>query len=44
VVFTFSLAVLEELTSAEGIRVELNGGGYRSSSHDLIMVPDLDES
>jgi DeoR/GlpR family transcriptional regulator of sugar metabolism len=36
VVFTFSLAVLEELTSAEGIRVELTGGVYRPSSHDLI--------
>src|ERR1700729_2826503 len=36
VVFTFSLAVLEELTSAEDIRVELTGGVYRSSSHDLI--------
>jgi DeoR family fructose operon transcriptional repressor len=36
VVFTFSLAVLEELSSAEGIRVELTGGVYRSSSHDLI--------
>ncbi len=36
VVFTFSLAVLEELTSAEGIRVELSGGVYRASSHDLI--------
>lgn len=36
VVFTFSLAVLEELTSAEGIRVELTGGVYRASSHDLI--------
>jgi DeoR/GlpR family transcriptional regulator of sugar metabolism len=36
VVFTFSLAVLEELTSAEGIRMELTGGVYRSSSHDLI--------
>lgn len=36
VVFTFSLAVLEELTSAEEIRVELTGGSYRSSSHDLI--------
>lgn len=35
-VFTFSLAVLEELTSAEDIRVELTGGVYRSSSHDLI--------
>lgn len=36
VVFTFSLAVLEELSSAEDIRVELTGGVYRSSSHDLI--------
>ena len=36
VVFTFSLAVLEELSSAEHIRVELTGGVYRSSSHDLI--------
>ena len=36
VVFTFSLAVLEELTSAEGIRVELTGGVYRASSHDLV--------
>lgn len=36
VVFTFSLAALEELTSAEGVRVELTGGVYRSSSHDLI--------
>jgi DeoR/GlpR family transcriptional regulator of sugar metabolism len=36
VVFTFSLAVLEELSSADDIRVELTGGVYRSSSHDLI--------
>lgn len=36
VVFTFSLSVLEEFTSAEGIRVELTGGVYRSTSHDLI--------
>lgn len=36
VVFTFSLSVLEELTSAEQIRVELTGGVYRASSHDLI--------
>jgi DeoR/GlpR family transcriptional regulator of sugar metabolism len=36
VVITFSLAVLEELSSAEEIRVELTGGVYRSSSHDLI--------
>ncbi len=35
-VVTFSLAVLEELASAEGIRVELTGGVYRASSHDLI--------
>jgi DeoR/GlpR family transcriptional regulator of sugar metabolism len=35
-VITFSLAVLEELASAEEIRVELTGGVYRSSSHDLI--------
>lgn len=35
-VFTFSLAVLEELASAEEIRVELTGGVYRSTSHDLI--------
>jgi DeoR/GlpR family transcriptional regulator of sugar metabolism len=36
VVITFSLAVLEELASAEELRVELTGGVYRSSSHDLI--------
>ena len=36
VVFTFSLSVLEELSSAEHIRVELTGGVYRASSHDLI--------
>ncbi|MBT9330604.1 DeoR/GlpR family DNA-binding transcription regulator [Paracidobacterium acidisoli] len=36
VVFTFSLTVLEELTSAEHVRVELTGGVYRPSSHDLI--------
>lgn len=36
VVFTFSLSVLEELASAENVRVELTGGVYRSSSHDLI--------
>lgn len=36
VVFTFSLAVLEELASAESVRVELTGGVYRASSHDLI--------
>jgi DeoR/GlpR family transcriptional regulator of sugar metabolism len=36
VVVTFSLAVLEELSSAEEIRVELTGGVYRASSHDLV--------
>jgi DeoR/GlpR family transcriptional regulator of sugar metabolism len=35
VVITFSLAVLEELASAEEVRVELTGGVYRASSHDL---------
>lgn len=36
VVVTFSLAVLEELAAVEEIRVELTGGVYRSSSHDLV--------
>jgi len=36
VVFTFSLAVLEELAGAESVRVELTGGTYRASSHDLV--------
>jgi DeoR/GlpR family transcriptional regulator of sugar metabolism len=36
VVFTFSLAVLEELGDCDSVRVELTGGGYRSSSHDLV--------
>jgi len=36
VVITFSLAVLEELSTAEALRVELTGGVYRASSHDLI--------
>jgi DeoR family fructose operon transcriptional repressor len=36
VVVTFSLAVLEELASSEEVRVELTGGVYRASSHDLI--------
>jgi DeoR family fructose operon transcriptional repressor len=36
VVVTFSLAVLEELASADEVRVELTGGVYRASSHDLI--------
>ena len=35
-VITFSLAVLEELASTEDVRVELTGGAYRASSHDLI--------
>jgi DeoR/GlpR family transcriptional regulator of sugar metabolism len=35
-VITFSVAALEELASAEAIRVELTGGIYRASSHDLI--------
>jgi DeoR family fructose operon transcriptional repressor len=36
VVFTFSLAVLEELADCDSLRVELTGGAYRRSSHDLI--------
>jgi DeoR family fructose operon transcriptional repressor len=36
VVVTFSLAVLEELRGSESIRMELTGGTYRGSSHDLI--------
>jgi DeoR/GlpR family transcriptional regulator of sugar metabolism len=36
VVVTFSLAVLEELAGCDSIRVELTGGAYRRSSHDLI--------
>jgi DeoR family fructose operon transcriptional repressor len=35
-VFTFSLAVLEELSGCESVRVELTGGTYRRSSHDLV--------
>ena len=35
-VLTFSLAVLEELMAIESVRVELTGGMYRPSSHDLI--------
>lgn len=35
-VFTFSLAALEELASADSVRVELTGGVYRASSHDLV--------
>jgi len=36
VVFTFSLAVLEELAESGSVRVELTGGTYRASSHDLV--------
>lgn len=36
VVVTFSLAVLEELAGIDSVRVELTGGAYRRSSHDLI--------
>jgi DeoR/GlpR family transcriptional regulator of sugar metabolism len=36
VVFTFSLAVLEELAGCDSVRVELTGGAYRRTSHDLI--------
>lgn len=35
-VITFSVAVLEELAAAHGVRVELTGGVYRGSSHDLV--------
>ena len=35
-VSTFSLAVLEELSGCESVRVELTGGTYRRSSHDLV--------
>jgi DeoR/GlpR family transcriptional regulator of sugar metabolism len=35
-VFTFSLAVLEELSGCDSVRVELTGGTYRASSHDLV--------
>jgi len=35
-VFTFSLAALEELAGSDTVRVELTGGTYRRSSHDLI--------
>jgi DeoR/GlpR family transcriptional regulator of sugar metabolism len=35
-VFTFSLAVLEELSGCDSVRVELTGGVYRRSSHDLV--------
>jgi DeoR family fructose operon transcriptional repressor len=35
-VITFSLAVLEELLGCDSVRVELTGGTYRRSSHDLV--------
>jgi DeoR/GlpR family transcriptional regulator of sugar metabolism len=35
-VVTFSLAALEELSGSDSVRVELTGGFYRRSSHDLI--------
>lgn len=35
-VFTFSLAALEELAGSDSVRVELTGGTYRRTSHDLI--------
>jgi DeoR/GlpR family transcriptional regulator of sugar metabolism len=35
-VFTFSLAVLEELSGCGSVCVELTGGIYRRSSHDLV--------
>lgn len=36
VVVTFSLAVLEELAGSDSVRVELTGGAYRRTSHDLV--------
>jgi DeoR/GlpR family transcriptional regulator of sugar metabolism len=36
IVITFSLAVLGELAVDSSIRVELTGGTYRASSHDLV--------
>ena len=36
VVITFSVAALEELRGGDSIRVELTGGIYRRSSHDLV--------
>lgn len=35
-VITFSVAVLQELAGSRTVRVELTGGAYRASSHDLI--------
>lgn len=36
VVRTFSVAAMEELSGGESVRVELTGGVYRRSSHDLV--------
>ena len=36
VAITFSVAVLEELAGVDSVRVELTGGTYRPSSHDLV--------
>ncbi|MBU6399498.1 MAG: DeoR/GlpR family DNA-binding transcription regulator, partial [Verrucomicrobia bacterium] len=36
VVVTFSVAALQELGGCDSIRVELTGGVYRRSSHDLV--------
>jgi DeoR/GlpR family transcriptional regulator of sugar metabolism len=36
VVITFSLAVVEELAGIDSVRLEITGGAYRRSSHDLI--------
>jgi DeoR/GlpR family transcriptional regulator of sugar metabolism len=36
IVITYSLAVLGELAAGQSVRVELTGGTYRRSSHDLV--------
>jgi DeoR/GlpR family transcriptional regulator of sugar metabolism len=36
VVFTFSMAVLEELAGCDPVCVELTGGTYRRTGHDLV--------
>jgi DeoR family fructose operon transcriptional repressor len=36
IVITFSIAAMEELAGADSVRVELTGGVYRHSSHDLV--------
>lgn len=41
-VVTTSLAVLDELAGCEGIRVQLTGGIYRRSSHDLLGASVID--